>query len=66
MRNPDSVVWLLYGHEIGCQGNIREGKYFAEKWQHLQIVALKAEHTVLLSADVEGSTINGKRGCRVR
>ena len=42
------------------------GKYFAKKWLHLQVVALKAEDTVLLSADVEGPTLNGKRGCRVR
>lgn len=61
---------VLYGYYyMDMRLNVKEifgGKYFAEKWQQLQIVALKAEHTVLLSADVEGPTIKGKCCCRVR
>ena len=43
----------------GCQ-------YLGKKWQHLQIVALEAKHTIVFSADVEGPTLNCQRGCRVR
>ena len=32
MRNPGSVIWLLYGHAIGCQGNIRR----VNIWQDLR------------------------------
>ena len=40
--------------------------YLDKKWQHLRIVALEAEDTVLLGTDVEGPTLNRKRGCCVR
>ena len=58
---PHSYLWRAknFTHRSGCQ-------YLGKKWQHLQVVALEAEDTVLLSADVEGPTLNGKRGCRVR
>ena len=51
---------MLYDYYMDMKLNVKEifgGKYFAEKWQHLQIVALEAEDTVLLSADVEGPTL---------
>ena len=61
---------VLYGYYTDMKLDVKEifrrVNILLKKWQHLEIIALKAEHTVLISADVEGPTINGKRCCRVR